>query len=237
MATRTRIPTLLAVTGVTGALFAGTAASAGSAAPAPRVAADRTITLDATTMSADAMLAAMPDARLDPPQARIRVAIANLAKSQIGKREVPSQCGGRANCYPKAYKTNKYVVRPDEWCGVFVNWAWTKGGADKRPSMKGSGLKQGHYATYWQKWGKSVKRWRTQADIGDAIVYGSYPSSAHIGVVVGVKYSKTTGKITYVRTVEGNVGDKVTDKGWRKVGSLYGRGFKASGYVAPVPGA
>jgi hypothetical protein len=56
-----------------------------------------------------------------------------------------------------------------------------------------------------------------------------------VGVVVGLKYDKK-GKVTQIRTMEGNVGDKVTDKGWRKIGNLFGRGFKASGFVSPVNG-
>jgi hypothetical protein len=235
MITRTRIPTLLAVIGTVGALSAATLPTAGAADVAARPGTATAVTVDAMTMSPAEMHAVDPAARLDPPSYTTRVRIAGYAKSQIGKKEIPSQCGGRANCYPKAYKTNRYVIRPDEWCGVFVNWAWTKGGATRQPSMKGKGKRQGHWATYWQEWGKKVKRWHKTPGIGDAVVYGNYPASAHIGVVVGLKYDKHA-KVTQVRTVEGNVGDKVTDRGWRKVGSLFGRGYKASGFVSPVVG-
>jgi hypothetical protein len=235
MIIRTRIPALLAAMGVVSALAATTMSAAGAADVAARSDAVQAVTVDAMTMSPAEMLAVDPAARLDPPSYTARTRIAKYGKSQIGKKEVPSQCGGRANCYPKAYKTNRYVVRPAEWCGVFVNWAWTVGGATRQPSMKGSGINQGHWATYWQKWGKSVKRWHKTPGIGDGVVYGNYPASTHIGLVVGLKYDKHA-KVTQVRTVEGNVGDKVTDRGWRKVGSLYGRGYKASGFVSPVVG-
>ncbi|MCO6010824.1 hypothetical protein NE236_38285 [Actinoallomurus purpureus] len=227
------ILSLALATVITTGLTASATASATSANTTTKTA-DQTVTVDVATMSDSELAAIDPAAKLDPPQYRIRVAIAKNATTQIGQPEHPSQCGGKANCYPKAYKVNKDVARPAEWCGVFVNWAWTRGGATRQPSMKGKDIDQGHWATYWQKWGKKVARWHKTPDIGDAIVYGNYPASTHIGVVVGVKYQN--GKVVQVRTVEGNVGDKVTDKKWRKIGSLYGRGYKASGFVSPVVG-
>ncbi|GAA4634418.1 hypothetical protein GCM10023196_075870 [Actinoallomurus vinaceus] len=229
------ILSLALATVVTTGLTASATASATSANTTTKTA-DQTVTVDVATMSDSELAAIDPAAKLDPPQYKIRVAIAKKAITQIGQGEHPSQCGGKANCYPKAYKLkSKNIARPAEWCGVFVNWAWTQGGADKRPSMKGKGVDQGHWATYWQKWGKKVKRWHKTPNIGDAIVYGNYPDSTHVGVVVGLKYNKK-GKVVQVRTVEGNVGDQVTDKKWRKIGNLTGRGFKASGFVSPVAG-
>jgi hypothetical protein len=101
------------------------------------------------------------------------------------------------------------------------------------------GVNQGHFATYWQKWGKSHDRWKPLSKrnprVGDAVVYGDYPSDfSHIGVVVDVKYNRH-GKAVKVRTVEGNVSDKVSDLGWRKIADLTARGgaVKASGFVSP----
>jgi hypothetical protein len=178
-----------------------------------------------------ALVGVAPAANADPPQEAVRNAIAQAAVSQIGKAESGD------NYYPKAYKINGNVVRPAEWCGVFTNWAWWKGGAPKRPNMAGTGIDQGHWATYWQQWGKAHHKWkplsRKDPRKGDAVVYGNYPASVHVGVVVGVKYGANN-KVTQVRTVEGNVSDKVSDLGWRKIGELTGRGHKASGFVSPV---
>jgi hypothetical protein len=160
-----------------------------------------------------------------------RTAIAKAAISQIGKREQPT------NMYPKAYKISSNIIRPAAWCGVFANWAWWKGGATKRPNMAGSGVNQGHWATYWQKWGKDNNRWkpisRRSAAKGDAVVYGNFPASVHVGIVVAVK-KNSAGKVTQVRTVEGNLSDMVKDTGWRNIGSLTGGGERATGFVSPV---
>lgn len=51
--------------------------------------------------------------------------------------------------------------------------------------------------------------------------------------MVGVKYDSHA-NVAWVRTVEGNFGDKVTDRGWRKIGSMTGGGAKATGFVSPV---
>ncbi|WP_433272148.1 CHAP domain-containing protein [Actinosynnema sp. CS-041913] len=177
-------------------------------------------------------------AALDPPQWRIREAIAERAIGQIGQRETG------VNNYPKRYQDidKKNVVRPAEWCGVFVNWAWASAGVPQRPRMKAPrgapAIDQGHWATYWQKWGKANGRWKAigKRDVskGDAVVYGNYPAEiAHVGVVVDVKRDPKTLKVTHVRTVEGNVGNKVTDLKWRKITALTGRGVKASGFVSP----
>ena len=182
----------------------------------------------ASAAQADRASAAAPAAAAQPTSSRAW--IANAAISQINKRETGN------NNYPIAYKLNRDIMRPAAWCGVFANWAWAKGNASKRPNMKGSGVDQGHWATYWQKWGKRNNRWSPIANrnvgIGDAVVYGTYPASRHVGIVVGVKYDKNH-KATQVRTVEGNVGDKVTDTGWRKITALTGGGAKATGFVSP----
>lgn len=155
-------------------------------------------------------------AHADPPSARIRAAIAKAALSQVGQHE-----SGGQNYYPVRYKIGPDVLRPREWCGVFVNWAWYKGHAPSRPPMRGPGMKQGHYATYWQLWAKKHHKWRplSKPELGAAVVYGNYPASGHIGVIVEIRYYK--GK-KQVRTVEGNVGDKVVKKPWRYVTKLYG---------------
>ncbi|TDB74166.1 hypothetical protein [Micromonospora sp. KC721] len=219
----------LAVTGLT--LVAGMAVSNPvSAAPAAPPTAPATPV--AVTIDTGAVTAAPP-----PSPARIRASIVRHAMGQVGKRETG------VNNYPKTYQYNRTIVRPAEWCGVFVNWAWYMGGATRRPAMKHptkgwNTTDQGHYATYWQKWGKANKRWRPiskrQVEKGDAVVYGNYPQSiAHIGVVVAVK-KDSRGRVTHVKTVEGNAGDKVTSFTWRKIGSLSARGAKASGFVSPV---
>jgi hypothetical protein len=163
--------------------------------------------------------------------AQIRTKIANLAIGQIGRRETGN------NYYPIAYKTHSYIIRPAAWCGVFSHWAWYKGGATRRPNMTGSGVNQGHWATYWQKWGKANHRWKTAASRkvakGDVIVYGNYPASVHVGVVVGVR-TDSRGLATSIRTVEGNRSDKVTDTGWRAMSALTGGGARATGFVSPV---
>lgn len=172
-----------------------------------------------------------PSAASAASSAKIRASIAKLAIGEIGKRESGS------NYYPKKYKLSGSIMRPAAWCGIFANWAWTKGGATKKPNMTGSGTNQGHWATYWQKWGKKNNRWKAiskrSADKGDAVVYGNYPDSRHVGLVVAVKKDKA-GKVTHVRTVEGNYSDKVADRGWRKIGSMSGGGAKATGFVSPV---
>jgi hypothetical protein len=163
--------------------------------------------------------------------AQIRAKIASLAVSQVGKRETGT------NYYPIAYKTHSYIIRPAAWCGIFSHWAWYKGGATRRPNMTGSGTAQGHWATYWQKWGQNNRRWKpiSQRKVakGDVVVYGNYPRSAHVGVVVDVRYS-SSGRATSVRTVEGNLSNKVTNTGWRSITRLTGGGYAATGFVSPV---
>jgi hypothetical protein len=171
-------------------------------------------------------LAPAAAAHADPPGARIRAAIAKAALSQVGEQEQG------VNYYPIRYKISNDVIRPAEWCGVFVNWAWYKGGAPSRPPMRGSGANQGHYATYWQKWGKQHRKWRplNKPELGAAVVYGNWSQSGHIGVVVAIRYYK--GKLQ-VRTVEGNVHDEVVQTPWRYTTSLYGGAhLRANGFVS-----
>ncbi|CCH28981.1 CHAP domain-containing protein [Actinosynnema sp. NPDC047251] len=173
-----------------------------------------------------------------PDEWRIRLEIVDYAFSQIGAKE------NGPNGYPQRYQdVDQDVRRPVEWCGVFVNWAWTKAGVPQRPSMRPAegapGVDQGHWATYWQKWGQQNSRWKPLADrdveMGDAVVYGNYPSMvAHVGIVVEVSYDATGQKATHVRTVEGNVSDKVVYSKWRRLSDLNaGPGLKASGFVSP----
>ncbi|PSL56412.1 hypothetical protein B0I31_103161 [Saccharothrix carnea] len=174
----------------------------------------------------------------DQAQWRIRQEIVDHALRQVGQRE------GNGNYYPPQYQVaGQGVLRPAEWCGVFVNWAWTTAGVPDRPSMRpaagASVLDQGHWATYWQKWGKANGRWKDigQRDVapGDAVVYGNYPDMhAHVGLVVEVKYDRTGRKATHVRTVEGNFGDRVVYSKLRDIEGLNaGKYLRASGFVSP----
>jgi len=174
----------------------------------------------------------------DQAEWRVRQEIVDNALRQVGQRE------GNGNYYPPQYQVaGQGVLRPAEWCGVFVNWAWTTAGVPDRPSMRpapgASVLDQGHWATYWQKWGKATGRWKDIAERevapGDAVVYGNYPDMhAHVGVVVEVKYDRTGRKATHVRTVEGNFGERVVYSKMRKIEGLNaGRYLQASGFVSP----
>ncbi|MBW4721634.1 CHAP domain-containing protein [Saccharothrix obliqua] len=187
---------------------------------------------------AGAVPAQAQDEVADPAQWRIRQEIVDYAFSQVGAKE------NGPNGYPQRYQdVDPDVRRPVEWCGVFVNWAWTKAGVPERPSMRAvdgaPGVDQGHWATYWQKWGQANGRWKPIADrdveMGDAVVYGNYPSMyAHVGVVVEVNYDRTGLKATHVRTVEGNVSDRVVYSKWRKLSDLNaGPGLRATGFVSP----
>ncbi|MFC6090428.1 hypothetical protein Q5530_14120 [Saccharothrix sp. BKS2] len=181
---------------------------------------------------------AQPGAVSDREQWRVRQDIVDHALREVGQRE------GRGNYYPEKYQqVGQGVLRPAEWCGVFVNWAWTTAGVPDRPSMRpapgGSVLDQGHWATYWQKWGRSNGRWKdiAERDVepGDAVVYGNYPDMhAHVGLVVEVKYDRTGRRATHVRTVEGNFGERVVYSKLRPIEGLNaGRYLKASGFVSP----
>lgn len=145
-------------------------------------------------------------------------------------------------------KVNKNIVWDQPWCGVFAYWVWAKAGVTKLPRMKARAgdrsEAQGHWATYWHGWAKAHDRWKPIGKrnpwIGDLVVYGKWrkdgPDNGHIGVVVDVKYDRN-GKVTKVRTVEGNSGnssDRVTDLGWRKITELTGNGHPASGFVSPI---
>ncbi len=174
----------------------------------------------------------------DQDQWRVRQEIVDHALLQVGQRE------GNGNYYPPQYQVaGQGVLRPAEWCGVFVNWAWTTAGVPDRPAMRpapgASVLDQGHWATYWQKWGKATGRWKdiSERDVapGDAVVYGNYPDMhAHVGLVVEVKYDRTGRKATHVRTVEGNFGDRVVYSKLRKIEGLNaGKYLRASGFVSP----
>ena len=174
----------------------------------------------------------------DQAQWRIRQEIVDQALRQVGQRE------GNGNYYPPQFQVpGQGILRPAEWCGVFVNWAWTAAGVPDRPSMRpapgASVLDQGHWATYWQKWGKANGRWKgiDQRDVapGDAVVYGNYPDMhAHVGLVVEVKYDRTGRKATHVRTIEGNFGDRVVYSKLRKIEGLNaGKYLQASGFVSP----
>ena len=121
---------------------------------------------------------------------------------------------------------------------MFVYWVWTKAGVTKLPSMNTArGTAQGHWATYWQKWAQAHHRWKPiskrNPSVGDAVVYGTYAASGHIGLVVDVKYNRH-GRVTHIRTVEGNIADQVSDLGWRKLSELTGNGQRASGFVSPT---
>ncbi|MEV8440353.1 CHAP domain-containing protein [Actinosynnema sp. NPDC051121] len=174
----------------------------------------------------------------DQTEWRIRQDIVDHALREVGQRE------GNGNYYPQQYQLEgQGVLRPAEWCGVFVNWAWTTAGVPDKPSMRpapgASVLDQGHWATYWQKWGKANGRWKdiSERDVepGDAVVYGNYPDMhAHVGLVVEVKYDRTGRKATHVRTVEGNFGDRVVYSKLRKIEGLNaGKYLQASGFVSP----
>lgn len=181
---------------------------------------------------------AQPGAVADRDQWRIRQDIVDHALREVGQRE------GRGNYYPEKYQAvAPGILRPAEWCGVFVNWAWTTAGVPNGPSMRpapgASVLEQGHWATYWQKWGRENGRWKdiAERDVapGDAVVYGNYPDMhAHVGLVVEVKYDRTGRKATHVRTVEGNFGDRVVYSRLRSIEGLNaGRFLKATGFVSP----
>ncbi|MFE2753949.1 CHAP domain-containing protein [Actinosynnema sp. NPDC059335] len=174
----------------------------------------------------------------DQAQWRIRQEIVDQALRQVGQRE------GNGNYYPPQYQVEgQGVLRPAEWCGVFVNWAWTTAGVPDRPSMRPAPgapvLDQGHWATYWQKWGKANGRWKdiAERDVapGDAVVYGNYPDMhAHVGLVVEVRYDRTGRKATHVRTVEGNFDDRVVYSKLRKIEGLNaGKYLQATGFVSP----
>ena len=174
----------------------------------------------------------------DQAEWRIRQEIVDHALRQVGQRE------GNGNYFPPQYQlAGQGVLRPAEWCGVFVNWAWTTAGVPDRPSMRpapgASVLDQGHWATYWQKWGKTTNRWKdiAERDVapGDAVVYGNYPDMhAHVGLVVEVKYDRTGRNATHVRTIEGNFGDRVVYSKLRKIEGLNaGKYLQASGFVSP----
>ncbi|MFC5058891.1 CHAP domain-containing protein [Saccharothrix xinjiangensis] len=181
---------------------------------------------------------AQPGAVSDQAQWRVRQDIVDHALREVGQRE------GRGNYYPEKYQLpGQGILRPAEWCGVFVNWAWTAAGVPDRPSMRpapgGSVLDQGHWATYWQKWGRANGRWKdiAERDVapGDAVVYGNYPDMhAHVALVVEVKYDRTGRKATHVRTVEGNFGERVVYSKLRPIEGLNaGRYLKATGFVSP----
>ncbi|MDQ2585750.1 CHAP domain-containing protein [Saccharothrix yanglingensis] len=174
----------------------------------------------------------------DQAQWRIRQDIVDHALREVGQRE------GKGNFYPEKYRdVEPGVLRPAEWCGVFVNWAWATAGVVDKPSMRpapgASVLEQGHWATYWQKWGKTTGRWKdiSERDVepGDAVVYGNFPDfHAHVGLVVEVKYDRTGRKATHVRTVEGNFGDRVVYSKLRSIEGLNaGKYLKATGFVSP----
>ncbi|MDU0288711.1 CHAP domain-containing protein [Saccharothrix longispora] len=174
----------------------------------------------------------------DQAQWRIRQDIVDHALREVGQRE------GNGNFYPEKYRdVEPGVLRPAEWCGVFVNWAWATAGVVDKPSMRpapgASVLEQGHWATYWQKWGKATGRWKdiSERDVepGDAVVYGNFPDfHAHVGLVVEVKYDRTGLKATHVRTVEGNFGDRVVYSKLRSIEGLNaGKYLKATGFVSP----
>ncbi|XVV05606.1 CHAP domain-containing protein [Actinosynnema sp. CA-248983] len=178
------------------------------------------------------------DEVVDPAEWRVRQDIVDFAFSQIGQRE------DGPNGYPLKYQAiDPAIRRPVEWCGIFVNWVWTKAGVEHKPSMAPApgapGVDQGHWATYWQKWGRQNGKWRPlssgEAEMGDVIVYGDYPSMfAHVGVVVEVAYDRTGRHATHIRTVEGNVSDRVVYTKWRKISDLAGgAGLKVSGFVSP----
>ncbi|GAA2675174.1 MULTISPECIES: CHAP domain-containing protein [Actinosynnema] len=171
-------------------------------------------------------------------QWRVRQEIVDKAMAEVGQRESGPEL------YPERYQqVDSAVMRPAQWCGVFVNWAWTVGGVKDRPAMRpapgSSGLDQGHWATYWQKWARENGKWRDiserNVEMGDVVVFGQYPSMfAHVGLVVEVRYDDSGLKATHVRTVEGNYGDRVAYTRWRKIDGLSaGFGRPASGFVSP----
>lgn len=217
-------PTLLLIVALALGLIAGLAPSI--ARQAETAVPVKTIASVETTGSSETAWPPPPSA------ARIRRQIVWVAASQVGQKETGN------NYYPDRYKLNDQIVRPAAWCGIFAHWAWHEGGVARRPNMNtaGTGLKQGHWATYWQKWGQDTRRWKPitarKVAVGDVVVYGNFPDPGHVGVVIGVW--NVRGRAVAVRTVEGNLDDKVTDTGWRNITQLKGRGLEATGFVSPV---
>ena len=130
--------------------------------------------------------------------------------------------------------------------GLLAKKRRASAGVTNRPRMRkpadGAETDQGHFATYWQKWGRANGKWKPIAkrnpSKGDAVVYGNHVNwKGHVGVVVDVKFDPRTQKVTHVLTVEGNLGDKVTRTGWRKITNLTvnraGSKLEASGFVSP----
>lgn len=154
--------------------------------------------------------------------------LVNLARQQIGKKEIPLGSDGGPEVDP--FNGGRH----EAWCAASMAWLFRQIGAplpgDKIPSPGPQGFNNNHSVTYIQTIAQKLNSWYSEPQIGDMILYNTsgdpsiVNSHRHIGLVVDVQ-----GDIIY--TVEFNWSGRVelTKQEWKK--SLFYSKDKAGNFL------
>ena len=111
----------------------------------------------------------------------VRGRILALARQEIGYREPGNYCTIFGPC--------------EEWCSLFVTWAWRHAGVPV-PSLAFTG-----YLYDWAKATTSIRGAKGVPEPGDAVLFGTGPSSVSTSLHVGVVEAAYPG---YLVTIEGD---------------------------------
>src|SRR5947209_474999 len=111
----------------------------------------------------------------------VRGRILTLARQEIGYHEPGDYCTIFGPC--------------EEWCSLFVTWVWRHAGVPV-PSLAFTG-----YLYDWARSAASVRGRRSVPRPGDAVLFGSGPSSVSTSLHVGIVEAAYPG---YLVTIEGD---------------------------------
>jgi hypothetical protein len=147
------------------------------------------------------------------PEAASGSQIVRVAESQVGQDEYPP--GSNCTIYGPC----------EEWCSLFAAWVWQHAGVPLPGSTAAYGY-SGSLYTWAKEHGGKVLPATARPSPGDAVFYGSGPSSStHVAIVQSVR---TDGQIT---TIEGNYANKVS-----RVGPFKPSAAASAGEAGPIYG-
>lgn len=125
--------------------------------------------------------------------------VIQLAKSQIGVREIPH--GSNLQKYGVWYGMNGVP-----WCAIFVSWCFHKAGVPL-PVIQSKAPSGGAYCPYFEHYARKVGQWHTVPKRGDlALFHFGNKLAIHIGIVDQVKGNSFT-------SIEGNTSVSSNDNG------------------------
>lgn len=126
-----------------------------------------------------------------PDSASIAASWVNIARREIGQKEVP---GSGNNPRIVEYHAAASGTAPDAvpWCSSFVNWCMMQVGVPRTQSKA---------ARSWSSWGRSIPDFEPGAVV--VLSRGSDPSKGHVGFFVGRENG-------LIRLLGGNQSDAVS---------------------------